>query len=121
MPHGVPDCGTAYGILATTHSWRHGSLASVSYELVFWPLADEVLAGLEGTRSSGNVLAAINRTLDRLGRDPYDPRLGTRSFVTEQFGGVRATPARVDTWYILWQPGEGARSIEIILIHSIDF
>lgn len=92
----------------------------MSYELLFWPLADEVLSKLEGSQSMSNVLAGVNRTLDRLSNDPYEPRLATRSFVTEQYGGVRATPVRVDTWYILWQPGESPRSIEIILIHAMD-
>lgn len=90
----------------------------MAYELLFWPLADEALVGLESDQSMIDVLAAVNRTLDRLEEDPYEPRLATRSFVTEELGGVRATPARFDTWYVLWQPGEG-RAIEIILIHRI--
>lgn len=92
----------------------------MAHELLFWPFADEALSKLERAPSMSEVLVAVNRTLDRLAKDPYEPRLATRSFVTDEYGGVRATPARVDTWYILWQPGEAPRTIEIILIHAID-
>jgi len=92
----------------------------MAYELGFWPRADEVLAMLEGDRKMSSVLAAVTRTLDRLEQDPYERRLGTRSFVSKELGGVNATPARVDNWYVLWQFGSDPGSIEIILIHSID-
>lgn len=89
-------------------------------ELMFWPLAEEALVRLEGDRLMSHVLAAVNRTLDRLEEDPYEPRLGTRSFVTEAYGGVSATTVRVDSWYVIWQPGPSSSALEIILIHSID-
>lgn len=87
------------------------------YELLFYPAADEALARLERDQSISEVLVAVNRTLDRLEHDPYEPRLGTRAFVTDEYGGVRATPARAGSWYVIWQPGEIGHTIEVILVH----
>lgn len=92
----------------------------MAYELLFHPLADEAMMGHERDRTLRSVLAAVNETLDRLERDPYEPRLATRSFVTEAYGGVRVTPLRRDSWYVLWQPSEISGTIEIILVHRLE-
>jgi hypothetical protein len=47
-------------------------------------------------------------------------RLGTKVFQTPEFGGVCTTPVRRDDWYVLWQRGEVANQLVIILIHQLD-
>jgi len=78
------------------------------------------MEALEADPSLSAVAEAIDRTLDRLEADPYDARLGTKAFQTPEFGGVCATPARRDDWYVLWQRGEAANQLVIILIHQLD-
>lgn len=65
------------------------------------------------------VVNAVNKTLDRLERDPYDPRLGTTIFQSEEFGGVSATPISVGDWYLFWQPGTARSTIEIVLVPEL--
>jgi hypothetical protein len=91
----------------------------VAHELAFWPAADEALARLEADATRADIVAAVNGTLDRLEQDPFDPRLGTTVFKSEEYANVSATPVRVGDWYVFWQPGERAHTIEIVLIHEL--
>jgi hypothetical protein len=91
----------------------------VAFELAFWPEADEALSRLEADAAWADVLDAVNRTLDRLERDPFDPRLGTTVFTSDEYANIGATPVRVGDWYVFWQRGERARTIEIVLIHEL--
>jgi hypothetical protein len=50
--------------------------------------------------------------------DPFDPKLGTTGFVFEDYGGVNATPARYDDWYVFWQRGPQPMELDIILVHQ---
>ncbi len=87
---------------------------------MFRPEADEVLDDLGGDPLRSAALAAIERTLDRLAADPYDRRLATISFVTEEYGGVCATPVRgADDWFVLLQRGPEPGVVVIILIHPL--
>ncbi|HVA60535.1 MAG TPA: hypothetical protein VNG13_08365, partial [Mycobacteriales bacterium] len=81
--------------------------------------AYDALARLEATPEAAPVLQAINRSLDRLTEDPFNPRLGTTAFRTDELGGVSATPARIEDWYIFWQRGADKNTIEIVLIHQL--
>ena len=93
----------------------------MAYEIAgFWPAADEVMGELESDPRLAGELEAVNRTLDSLERDAYDRRLGTTAFQSEEFGGVSATPTGYGNWYVFWQPGGSARSLEIVLIHELD-
>lgn len=92
----------------------------MEYELLWRPEADGAMETLEADPSLSAVVEAIDRTLDRLEVDPYDPRLGTKAFQSPEFGGVCATPVRQDDWYVLWQRGEAANQLVIILIHQLD-
>ena len=65
------------------------------------------------------VRQAVERVEERLEADPFSNRLGTKAFITEQLGGVSATPARLDDWYVLWQRGAEQGVIEILLVHQI--
>lgn len=65
------------------------------------------------------VVDAVNKVLDRLERDPYDPRLGTTVLQSEEVGGVSATPTREGDWYVFWQPGRDDHTIEIVLVHKL--
>jgi hypothetical protein len=87
----------------------------VDYEILYWPDADEALARLESDPVKAPVLRAVDRTLVRLADDPFSPRLGTITFMTDKLGGVSATPARIDNWYILCQRGEPG-VIEVVAI-----
>lgn len=49
----------------------------VSYELLYWPDADEALDRLESDPTMAPELRAVERTLRRLAADPFNPRLGT--------------------------------------------
>jgi hypothetical protein len=90
----------------------------MAYQVHFWPLADEAMKKLENDPAMAGVLAAVNRTLDRLEHDPFDRQLSTRGFATEEFGGVNATAVREGDWYVLWQRYD-ATTIEVILVHEI--
>jgi hypothetical protein len=87
----------------------------VNYELLYWPEADDALTGLENAPELAPVLRAVDRTLVRLADDPFSPRLGMIAFMTDELGGISATPARMDDWYILWQRG-GTGVIEVVAI-----
>lgn len=91
----------------------------MAYELYYWPSADDHLTTLERDPGRGEDLAAIERTISWLADDPYNPRLGTTAFRTEQYGGVSATPIRgteEDDWYVLWQRGAETGQLDIIAI-----
>ncbi|MEJ7764804.1 MAG: hypothetical protein WKF86_04865 [Acidimicrobiales bacterium] len=85
------------------------------YELLFHPDADAALSALETDRVQSGVLASIRGVLGHLERDAFNPRLGTRQFQSPQYGHIRATPA-TSNWFVLWQPGNAERSIEIVHI-----
>lgn len=89
------------------------------YELLYWAAADDHLTSLEGDPGQEVELAAVERTLARLAGDPFNPRLGTTAFQTEQYGGISATPVRgapEDDWYVLWQRGAQRRELDIVAI-----
>ena len=90
----------------------------MSYELLYGATADEALARLEGDPEKAAALRAVDRTLVRLSDDPFNPRLGTTAFMTDPIGGVNATPARYDDWYVIWQCG-GQSTIVIVAIHQV--
>jgi hypothetical protein len=56
----------------------------MTYEFVYWSAADDALDRLESDPAMAAVLRAVNRTLRRLAADPFDGRLGTTCFVTEE-------------------------------------
>ena len=92
----------------------------MAYEIAgWWPAADEAMGRLENDSGRSAVVDAVNRTLDRLEDDPFNPRLGTTDFRSEESGGVCATPARVGDWYVFWQSGPAKNTIEIVLIHEL--
>lgn len=88
-------------------------------ELLWWPDADEAMNRLESDRGSLDVLTALRRTLGRLEVDPFDPKLGSRQFVTQGFEQVRATPVRHGDWWVLWRTGPEVATITILLITEI--
>jgi hypothetical protein len=92
----------------------------VAYEFDWRREADEAMDALEADPGMSSVVAAIERTLDLLEDDPFSPRLGTIQFQTPEFGGVCATPVRVDGWYIIWQRGPESGILDIILVHELD-
>jgi hypothetical protein len=92
----------------------------VAYELVWRPEADAAMDALEADPRLIAAVEAIDRTLGRLEDDPFDPRLGTVPFQTPEFGGVCATPARLDDWYVIWQRGSTPTELVIILVHQLD-
>jgi len=99
--------------------WRPGSLVGVTYELLYTAEADEALDMLEGDPRMATVLRAVDRTLVRLAADPFNPRLGTIPFITEPLGGVCATSAGIDDWYVIWQRAPEPETIDIIAIIQI--
>jgi hypothetical protein len=108
---------TVFGNLV---SWFCGCMVSgMTYELSYWPAADEALGRLESDPAMAPVVQAVNRTLRKLEADPFGPRLGTTAFMTEALGGISATPVGLDDWYILWQRGVEQGVIEIVLIHRL--
>jgi hypothetical protein len=92
----------------------------VKYEFEWRREADEAMDALEADPATAAVVEAIERTIDRMETDPFNPRLGTVQFQTQEFGGVCATPVRLDNWYILWQRGPKANILDIILVHELD-
>jgi len=91
----------------------------VEYEIVYWPAADDALAGLENDPAMAGVWRAVDRVLGRLAADPFNPRLGTTAFMTPELGGVSATPAGLDNRYIFWQRAPEPGVIEIIQVHPL--
>ena len=94
-------------------------MVSAMPELAYWPAADEALDMLDKDAAMAPVLRAVERTLQRLTADPFSPRLGTTAFMTGALGGVSATPAGLDDWYVLWQRGAEPMVLEIILVHQL--
>ena len=90
----------------------------VAYSIYYWPAAAAALTRLETDLLKADELRAVDRTLIRLAEDPFSPRLGTTSFMTEPLGGINATPVRVDEWYVIWQRGEPG-SIEIVDVREL--
>ena len=86
---------------------------------MYWPAADEALNRLETDPAMAPARRAVDRTLQRLAADPFSPRLGTTAFMTLELGGISATPAGLDDWYVIWQRGKGPRMIEIIQVHPL--
>jgi len=99
--------------------WFCGNLTVVSYEFFYLDDADDAMARLESDPAMAHVLAAVERTLDKLASDPFNPRLGTTSFVTPELGGVSATPTGLDDWYVFWQRGPEPKIIDIVLVDQI--
>lgn len=91
----------------------------MAYEITYWPAADDALTELESDPTMAPVLEAVERVLERLTSDPFNPRLGTTAFVTEDLGGISATPVRYDDWYVFWQRGPERQAIEIVLVHPL--
>ncbi len=89
------------------------------FQLLFWPDADEALARLENNLNLASVRRTVDHTLDRLERDPGDPRLGTRQFVSPSLGHVRATPTNEGDWHVFWVPGIEPETIEIVEIAEV--
>jgi hypothetical protein len=92
----------------------------VAYEFGWRPEADAAMDALEADPSMSAVVDAIEHTLDRLEVDPFNPRLGTVQFQSPEYGGVCATPIRMDDWYVFWQRGPTANELVIILIHPLN-
>ena len=91
----------------------------MAYELLYWPAADDHLTMLESDPERADELEAVESTLNRLAEDPYNPRLGTTAFRTEQYGGISATPVRGapdDDWYVLWQRGAHRGELDIVAV-----
>lgn len=91
----------------------------MAYELLYWPAANEAMNRLETDPALAPALKAVVRVSKQLSADPFTPRLGTVAFMTEELGGISATPAGLDDWYVLWQRGAEQGVIEIVLIHEI--
>lgn len=92
----------------------------MAYELEWWPEADAAMDALEADASASAVVDAIHRVLDRLEGDPFNPRLGTITFHSPLYGGVCATPTRLDDWFVIWQRGPTADVLDVILVHQLD-
>ena len=88
-------------------------------ELLLRPEAEEALDRLAAEPHLSDVLAADERTLDRLAVDPFDRRLGTTAFQSPIYGGISATPVRMDDWYVFWRRGTRPRTLVVILIHQL--
>jgi thymidylate synthase len=92
----------------------------VSYVLLYRTEAEEALDRLEADPAMSKALDAIDDCLDRLEDEPFDRRLGTLAFQTEEFSNVSATPVRYDEWYVIWRRGPRPRTIEIITVAQLD-
>ncbi len=88
-------------------------------ELLWWADADEAMNRLERDPASAQLLVAVRRVLGSLEINPFDPRIASRQFVTEEFHHVRATPVRQGDWWVLWQLGPGEEALTILLIAEI--
>ena len=86
-------------------------------ELLWWPAADTAMNRIDAVDDQRR--AAVRRTLARLEVNPLEPRLGTRQFRTPEYGHIRATPCRHEDWYVLWQIGEEAGTVEIVMLAEI--
>jgi len=72
----------------------------------FFEAADDTINRVESDGSMKHVRHGALRVLGRLEVEPTDPRLRTRTFRTEGYGHVRATPIEVDDWYVFWRPAD---------------
>jgi hypothetical protein len=91
----------------------------MAHEIFYWPLAYEARRKLESDPAMTPVFRAVERIEDRLAADPFCPRLGTTAFMTPELGGICATPARIDDWYLIWQRGPEGKVVEIVAIHQL--
>ncbi len=89
------------------------------YKLLIWPAAAESLARLRKDPALAPALRAVERTRQRLEADPFSPRLGTVPFMTDELGGVSATPAGLDDWYIFWQRGAEPRTLYVVEVDQL--
>jgi hypothetical protein len=96
-------------------------LGNMAYDLDYWPAADDALTRLERDPKMAHALDAADRTLAKLASDPFDRRLGTTSFQSEELGGVCVTPTRLGDWYVVWQRGPQQGLIDIINVLEIIF
>jgi hypothetical protein len=39
--------------------------------------------------------------------------------MSDECGGINATPVGVDDWYVLWERGTESRTLEVVLVHQI--
>jgi hypothetical protein len=93
--------------------WYYGT---VSYVLNYSGAAQAALDALAADPDLAAAHRAVIRTLGRLEEDPFDPKLGTIAFMTEELGGVSATTTRFGDWYMLWQRGPQPGEIDIITV-----
>ncbi|MFN2606770.1 MAG: hypothetical protein ABR511_02555 [Acidimicrobiales bacterium] len=91
----------------------------MSDTLLWWPDADGYMQRLEGDPSLDRALAAVRRTLGRLETTPFDLRLRTRQFVTDQLRHIHATPTGHGDWYVFWQDGLDPETVEIVQIAEL--
>jgi hypothetical protein len=90
------------------------------YPLNFWPDADKVMTALAASTDEGGPYRAVTGILRRLAADPFSRRLHTALLISPQLGGVCATPAGVDDWYVFWQRSlADKRAVEILLIDQL--
>ena len=89
----------------------------MAWELLWWPAADETMNRIDAVDDRRR--RAVRRTLARIELNPLDPRLGTRQFRTPEYGHIRATPCRHEDWYVLWQIGEEAETVEIVIVAEL--
>lgn len=89
------------------------------HELFWLPEADDTMGAIEAEPERADILRALRRTLGRLELDPDDPTLGTRMFASKEFEHIRATPARVGDWWVLWTRGPEPGSLVIVHVGEI--
>jgi hypothetical protein len=99
--------------------WQCGNMAGMAYVLNYADDASAVLDALEASAELAAASSAVVRTLHRLEDDPCNRRLGTTSYITPELGGINATPARLDDWYVLWQRAPEVGELDIIAIAQV--
>lgn len=86
----------------------------MSFELAYWPQADDTLTGLEGDPELADLASEVEDTLARLAIDPGDKHLGSKTWQTETYGGVHTTPVGRTDWRVAWSVStEEDRTLEI--------
>jgi hypothetical protein len=90
------------------------------HPLNFWPDADKVMTALAARADEDGPYRAVTGVLRRLAADPFSRRLHTALLMSPRLGGVCATPAGVDDWYVFWQRSlADKRTVEILLVHQL--
>lgn len=92
---------------------------TVVFEVPLSANAIRTLRRMEEDAAFARELRAVRLLLARLERDPFDPRLRSRQFVTDDLGHVRATAVGYDDWYVFWQVRGTPARIEIIEIAEV--